>query len=129
MLDDFEQQPRNVAANTLGGAVTGTSLPVLAEDALRTLDVHSPHITGGVEIAWQTSPGIYLSSVPVASRDVSGFRTLAFRVTQKYGSPQNAVGQPQDFFVRLRDGAGKARALRASVFASIPYPYVRGETD
>ena len=129
LVDDFEQLPHNVAANTLGGAVTGTSLPVLAEDALRTLDIHSPHITGGVEIAWQTSPGIYLSSVPVASRDVSGFQTLAFRVTQKYGSPQNAVGQPQDFFVRLKDGTGKSRALRASVFASIPYPYVRGEAD
>jgi hypothetical protein len=129
LLDDFEQLPHNVGSNTLGGSVTGTSLPVLAEDALRTLDVHSPHITGGVEIAWQTSPGIYLSNVPTASRDVSGYRTLAFRVTQKYGSPRNAVGQPQDFFVRLMDGAGKSRALRASVFSSIPYPYVRGETD
>lgn len=129
MLDDFEQLPHNVTSNTLGGAVSGTSLPVLTEDALRTLDVHSPHITGGVEIAWQASPGIYLSGVPAAARDISAYRTLAFRVTQKYGSPSNPVEQPQDFFVRLKDGAGKSRALRASVFTSIPYPYVRGETD
>jgi len=129
LIDDFEQLPHDDSTNTLGGAVTGTSLPVLAEDELRTLDAHSPHITGGVEIAWETSPGIYLSNVPAAARDVSGFGTLAFRVTQKYGSPRNPPGQPQDFFVRITDGAGKSRAIRASVFTSIPYPYVRGETD
>jgi dienelactone hydrolase len=129
LLDDFEQLPHNVAVNTLGGAVTGTSLPVLAEDALHTLDVHSPHVTAGAAVAWQTSAGIYLSDVPAAARDLSAFRTLGFRVTQKYGSPRNPVNQPQDFFVRMQDGSGKSRAIRASVFTSIPYPYVRGEAD
>jgi hypothetical protein len=96
---------------------------------LHTLDAHSPHITSGGEIAWQSSPGVYLSQIPAASRDVSGFSALAFRVTQTYGSALNPAGQARDFFVRVTDGGGKSRAIRCSSFTDIPYPYVRGEAD
>jgi dienelactone hydrolase len=129
VVDDFEQLPHDPAWNTLGGAVTGTSLVTLAEDTLHSLDVHSPHVTAGAEIAWQTSPGIYLSHLPATNKDISGYATLAFRVTQTYGSALNPVNQASDFFVRVTDGGGKSRAIRAGMFAEIPYPYVRGETD
>jgi hypothetical protein len=128
-VDDFEQLPHDPASNSLGGAVTTTLLPTSIEGALHTLDVHSPHITSGGEIAWQTSPGVYVSQIPAASRDVSAFSTLAFRVTQTYGSALNPAGQPRDFFVRVTDGGGKSRAIRVSSFTDIPYPYERGEAD
>jgi hypothetical protein len=127
LLDDFEQNDPN--SNTLGGAVTGISLSTLSENTLRTLDAHSPHVTSGGTIGWQSSAGIYLSAVPPTARDVSSFGVIAFRITQKYGSPQNRQNQPQDLFVRLTDGSGRSRAIRVSTFTDIPYPYVRGYTD
>lgn len=126
-VDDFEAG--SAALNRLGGAVTDSALATLAEDALHTLDVHSPHITRGADIAWTTGSGIYLSQVPAADADVSGFTVLSFRVTQKYGSPQNPPGQGADLFVRLTDGAGRSRAISAGIFTDIPYPYVRGYPD
>jgi hypothetical protein len=129
LVDNFAQSPPNPNLNTLGGAVTGTALSTLAENALRTLDIHSPHVTSGVDIAWQTTAGIYLSQIPPAAKDVSGYGVLAFRITQKYGSSQNPANQPQDLFVRLTDGGGKSRAIRASTFTDVPYPYVRGYPD
>jgi dienelactone hydrolase len=126
MLDNFEQLPHDTATNSLGGGVTATALTTLAEDALRTLDSHSPHVTSGSDLAWQAANGVYLSQVPIVSKDVSGYRVLSFRVTQKYGSPQNPVNQAQDLFVRLTDTNGKSRAIRAGMFTDIPYPYVRG---
>jgi hypothetical protein len=129
LLDGFEQTPHDPSLNTLGGAVTGTALSTLAENALRTLDTHSPHVTSGVNIAWQTTAGIYLSQIPPAATDVSAYAVLAFRVTQKYGSPRNPVNQSQDLFVRLTDSDGKSRAIRVSTFTDVPYPYVRGYTD
>src|SRR5262249_35864421 len=116
----------NAAVNTLGGAVTPTALATFAEDQLRTLDAHSPHVSAGGNLAWQSSAGIYLTAVPAAAKDISAFTTLSFRVTQKYESPRNPAGQPQDFHVRLTDTHGKSRAIRVSSFAEIPYPYVRG---
>lgn len=129
LLDDFEQTPHNPHANSLGGAVVGTALSALSENALRTLDAHSPHVTSGSGIAWQSSAGIYLSQLPPVFKDVSGYAALAFRVTQKYGSANNPPNQPQDLFVRLTDGLGRTRAIRASVFTNIPYPYERGYPD
>jgi hypothetical protein len=126
MLDNFEQLPHDPSSNTLGGSVTGTALTTLAEDALRTLDSHSPHVTAGGEIAWATINGVYLSQVPAVAKDVSAYRALSFRVTEKYGSAQNPAGQARDLFVRLTDTNGKSRAIRVSVFTDIPYPYVRG---
>jgi hypothetical protein len=129
LLDDFEETPHDPTANTLGGAVTGTALSTEAENALRTLDVHSPHVTSGGQLAWSSSAGVYLSQLPAGARDLSGFAVLNFRVTQTYASALNPVNQAQDLFVRLTDGGGKSRAIRASTFTDIPYPYVRGFAD
>ena len=129
LLDNFEQIPHNPNTNTLGGAVIGTALSTWTENDLHSLDVHSPHVTSGGAIAWQSTAGIYLSQVPLVAKDVSSYAVLAFRVTQKYGSPLNQSNQSQDLFVRLTDSGGKSRAIRTSTFTSIPYPYVRGYTD
>jgi dienelactone hydrolase len=127
MLDNYEQLDPN--QNTQGGSVTTNALTELLEDSLRTLDIHSPHITRGGEVAWQSTAGIYLSHIPAITKDVSAYNTLSFRVTQKYASPQNPAGQAQDFYVRLTDSGNHSRAIRVSVFTDIPYPYVRGDTD
>ncbi len=127
VLDDFDQS--NPAVNTLGGAVTPTSLATFAENQLRTLDPHSPHVVAGGDVAWSSSAGSYLTNVPVTAKDVSSFTTLAFLVTQKYESTENPTGLAQDFHVRLSDHNGKSRAIRVSSFADIPYPYVRGFDD
>jgi dienelactone hydrolase len=129
ILDDFEQLPHNPNTNTIGGTVTATALSTLSENALHTLDIHSPHVTSGGEIAWQTVSGRYVSAVTVPAKDVSGYAVLAFRVTQKYGSPENLLEQPQDLFVGLTDGGGKSRAIRVSTFTDVPFPYERGYTD
>jgi dienelactone hydrolase len=127
VLDDFEQLPHDAGSNTPGGAVTGTNLagaPV--EDALHTLDSYSPHVTAGGEVAWSTSQGAYGSLLPPGSRDLSGYTTLSFRVTQKYGSARNPTNTAQDFRVRLTDGQGRSRAIAVGTFTTIPYPYERG---
>ena len=125
LLDNFEQH--NSGQNTLGGSVTTASLPsVPGEDQLHTLDQHSPHVTSGGSIAWSGLAGTYRSVIPAASKDVSGFKVLSFRVTQKFGSASNPSGQAQDFSVRLTDLNNKSRAIRVGVFTDIPYPYERG---
>jgi Cutinase len=124
-LDNFEQM--NPSINTLGGTVTTTSLPLApGEDQLHTLDNHSPHVTSGGAIAWNSLQGVYRSKVPAAHKDVSAFKVLSFRATQKYGSASNPANQPQDLKVGLKDLGGKSRSLRVSVFTDIPYPYERG---
>ncbi len=128
-IDNFEQTPHNPNVNTLGGGVITTALSALAENALRTLDVHSPHVTGGGEIAWQSFSGRYSSQLPLTAKDVSGYAVLAFRITQKYGSAENPFNLSQDLFVRLTDGGGKSRAIRVSTFTDVPFPYERGFTD
>ena len=127
ILDDFREG--GVGVNTLGGVVTSTSLTTFVENQLRTLDGHSPHTTAGGNVAWQNGTGTYVSQIPAAAKNVSGRATLSFRVTQKYESPKNPSGQPLDFFVRLTDGGGNSRAIRAGIFTDIPYPYVRGHDD
>ena len=124
VLDDFAQL--NPGINTLGGTVTGTALSGLTENALRTLDAHSPHVVSGGNLVWQSTMGRYKTDLPLGSQDLSAFDVLSMRVSQKYESPRNPAGQPQDFLVRLTDAAGRSRAIQASLFASVPYPYVRG---
>jgi hypothetical protein len=124
VLDNFTQN--NAAVNTLGGTVTPTALPTFAENQLRNMDAHSPHVVSGGNVAWQSTAGVYLTNLPAAAKDVSMFSMLSFRVTQKYKSPQNPAGQPQDFYVRLTDTHGKSRAIRVSSFTEIPYPWLRG---
>ncbi|MGH7023351.1 MAG: alpha/beta hydrolase family protein [Caulobacteraceae bacterium] len=126
-VDDFEGG--NPGLNRLGGPVTDASLAALSENALHALDIHSPHITKGADIAWTSTAGVYVSQVPATDADVSAFTAFSFRVTQKYASPRNPANQPADLFVRLTDGSGRSRAINAGIFTDIPYPYVRGYAD
>lgn len=126
IVDDFEQTPHDPATNSLGGIVTQSGLAAPAqEDFLHSLDGHSPHMTAGVKLAWSSTSSMYVSQIPLADKDVSSYAVISFRVTQTYASVQNPVGQTQDLFVRLTDHNGKSRRIRASLFAPIPYPYVR----
>ena len=75
---------------------------------------------------WNSLQGVYRSLVPAAQKDVSAFKLLSFRVTQKYGSASNPANQAQDFRVTLKDLNGKSRSIRVSVFTDIPFPYERG---
>ena len=127
LLDNFEQL--DPGANTLGGAVTTSALPLPpGENQLHALDAFSPHVTAGGLLVWTSVLGKYVSTLPAAHQDVSSFVALAFRVTQKYGSVRNPPNQPQDFSVRLADLYGKSRAIRVSVFTDVPFPYERGHT-
>jgi hypothetical protein len=129
-VDNFEQSPHTATTNSLGGAVTATALLAPpGENDLHTLDSHSPHVTAGGDITWNSTAGIYLSSIPAANKDVSAFNVLSFRVTQKYGSAQNPANQAQDLYVRLTDSSSNSRAIRVSVFTDVPYPYERGITS
>jgi hypothetical protein len=125
VVDNFGQN--NPAVNSLGGAVASSNLAASPfENQLHTLDSFSPHVVTGGEVAW-TSAGTYRTALPLANKDVSAFGALAFRVTQKYGSPQNPGNAAQDFDVRITDRQNRSRAIRVSTFADIPYPYVRGD--
>jgi len=129
LVDTFEDLPHDPAINSMGGTVTAQALSLSVENALRTLDAHSPHVTSGAEIGWASPTGIYLSHIPAADQDVSTYAALCFRITQVYGAAGNPAGQPQDVFVRLTDTHGRSRAIRASTFTDIPFPYVRGHND
>lgn len=130
VVDSFEQAVHDATTNSLGGAVTPSALASPpAENWLRTLDGFSPHMTAGVDIAWSSTMGVYLSAVPAANRDLSAYSVLSFRVTQRYISAQNPANQAQEVYVRLTDGNGQTRAIRTGAFATIPYPYERGVTQ
>ena len=130
VVDSFEQLPHDAATNSLGAAVTPTALaapPV--EDWLHSIDSFSPHMTAGGDVAWTSSAGVYMSSVPAANADISAYSALSFRVSQRYGSAHNPAAQAQECYVRLTDGAGNSRAIRSGAFMTIPYPYERGVTS
>jgi dienelactone hydrolase len=126
VVDNFGQN--NPAVNTLGGAIATSNLAAApSENQLHTLDSFSPHVVTGGEVAWTTTVGQYRTSLPLANKDISAFSALAFRVTQKYGSPHNPANAVQDFDVRLTDRQNRSRAIRVGTFTDLPYPYVRGD--
>jgi dienelactone hydrolase len=112
--------------NDLGGVVTATLPAVPGKGDLRALDGSSPHDHTGGLLRWDAASHIYVSSLPAARKDLSDYDLLSFRVTQRYGSASDAVGIPQDFFVKLTDQDGRSRKVPASQFAPLNYPYVRG---
>jgi hypothetical protein len=109
------------------GAVTATGLPASpVEDELRNVDVHSPHLTGGLVLRWDTIGDAIEFRVPAGQRDVSAFTALSFRVSQRVNSASNPAGQVQDLRAVLTDGGGHSREIRVSKIAEIPAPFVRG---
>jgi len=131
-LDEFEglHNGSSWQTSTIGGTVVQTGLPVNpVEDFLYLADsVYSPHNTSGLVLRWDNTGDRLELTVPPAHMDLSSLQTLCFRVTQKY-DPSGAINPldvDQDFYVLLRDLAGKERMVKASKFGRIPYPHVRG---
>jgi hypothetical protein len=128
-VDDFEgaHTATSWQASTIGGAVSQSGLPATPqENDLRTIDSHSPHLTAGLSLRWDTTTDSLGYTIPVGQTNVSGFQAVSFRVSQKVNSASNPVNQLQDLRLTLIDGGGHARAIRISKLTEIPYPYVRG---
>jgi hypothetical protein len=124
-LDDFESHP-SLNQNTLGGTVNFANLDGMPqEDLMGTIDPNSPHQTKGLRLKWNVLTGTYQTQIPLGGqRDISAFKFLSFRVSQKVGSASNPVDQLQDMHVRLTTaGGGNSRALRVGYFNTIPFPY------
>lgn len=128
-VDDFDgaHTATSWQTDSLGGAVTETGLPATPQDNdLRTMDAHSPHLTGGLLVRWDNVNDALSYAIPAGQRDVSGFQAVSFRITQRVNSASDPANQAQDLRLTLTDGGGKSRAIRISKIAEIPYPYVRG---
>lgn len=128
-VDDFEGAHTSTSwqTSTIGGTVTSTGLPATpGENDLRTMDAQSPHATAGLLLAWDNVGDALRWEVPAGSRDFRPYEAVSFRVGQKVNSPSNPANEAQDLRITLTDGTGKARAIRVSKFAEIPYPVVRG---
>ena len=131
-VDDFEgvHSATSWQSSTIdpgAGTVVATGLPASPiEDELRNQDVHSPHLTGGLQLAWDSIGDAIEFSIPAGQRDVSGFAALSFRISQKVNSASNPSGQAQDLRAVLTDGGGHSREIRVSKIAEIPAPFKRG---
>jgi len=125
-VDNFESAPA-LNLNSLGGAVTFTNLDGSPqEDTVGVIDTYSPHQTKGLRLKWNALTGTYRSEIPLSGslRDLSNWKFLSFRVTQKVASTANVANQLQDLHVRLTTaGGGNSRALRVGYFGTIPFPY------
>jgi dienelactone hydrolase len=123
-LDDFESTPE-IDKNILNGDVEYSDLgSAPQEDAMGTLDTHSPHQTQGLKLEWDVTTARYQTEIPLINtqRNVSNFEFLSFRVSQVVNG--NPVGQMQDLYVRLNTAeGGNSRAVRVGYFGHIPYPH------
>jgi hypothetical protein len=127
-IDDFEGAHTGTSwqTSTIGGGVTQSGLPATPnENQLNAIDTHSPHVTSGLMLTWNSVGDSLSFDVPVGQRDVSGFEALSFRATQVVNSASNPNGQAQDLRVTLTDGNGNSRAIRVSKIAEIPWPDMR----
>jgi hypothetical protein len=67
---------------------------------------------------WSGTSATYTNALPAGTRDVSRFQVLQFRAGVNYDDARNPEGVPQDFTVRLTDGAGTVRDVLVSAFSS-----------
>ena len=131
-VDDFEgaHTATSWQTSTINGGVSQTGLVAdPPENLLNVIDpVASPHVTSGLAPRWNGLGDRLEFTIPTAQQNVSGFRAISFRVTQKYDSSGtiNPANVNQDCYVLLRDASGNERSVRVGKFGSIPYPHVRG---
>src|SRR5262249_47643346 len=55
---------------------------------------------------WSDTTTNYTNELPAGFRNVSGFQVFQFRVSVNFADSRNPSGIPEDFSVRLTDGAG-----------------------
>lgn len=134
-IDDFEETHTVNSWETstpAGGNVSQSNLFAdPSEDLLHTIDTrYSPHDTSGLSSRWSSGSGRLEFSIPPAQQDVSSFKAISFRVTQKYDPTGmiNPLNSEQDFYVMLRDAGSQERMVKVSKFGTIPFPFVRSNS-
>jgi hypothetical protein len=130
-IDDFEgtHTATSWQSSTIGGTLSHTGLVANPlEDSLHLADLtYSPHDTSGLVPRWNSSGDRLELTIPSNHKDMTSFRAISFRVTQKYDPTGtiNPVDLDQDFYVLLHDLLAHERAVKVSKFGRIPYPFVR----
>ena len=128
-VDEFEgpHNPNDWQTSTIGGAATQTGLPANpVETQLFPQDNQSPHDTGGLRLAWDTTGDQLVFDIPAGQRNVSAFACVQVRLGKVVNSASNPAG-PQNLRVGLRDGAGNERLIRAAAFGGVPEIAVANE--
>ncbi len=124
VLDNFEgaHTATTWQTSTIMDTVSQSGLPANPLEAqLFPQDNQSPHDTGGLRLAWDSSGDELTFAVPAGQRDVSGFSAISIRVGQIVNSSSNPPGL-QNFRVTLRDGSGSERGIRVGAFGTVPQP-------
>jgi hypothetical protein len=133
VIDNFEgaHTASSWQTSTINAAVSDdATLPAAPiENQLNQLESHSPHETGGLLLRWDQTVDKLRFDLPSANKNVTGYKAVSFRITQKVGSNQNPVNGPQDLYVTLEDYPGKRRSIKVSKFADIPTPHSRDDAS
>lgn len=138
-IDNFEQQPLDATANTLGGMVTAPGF-TLFEERLLNLDStwYNPpppadtsfrHDTLGLKLGWN-APQTYTTNIPAGPhRDVSMYTHLTLRAAKKAFAYPPVAGPDVVLYVNIEDNLGHTGTVMANTsnFARIPHPFVGSE--
>lgn len=131
IMDDFEEAHTATSwqNSTIGGGVTQTGLAANpTENFLYVADsAHSPHNASGLVAHWDSSGDRLEYAIPTAQKNITGFKALSFRVTQKYDPTGtiNPLNLDQNFYVLLHDAVGMERMVQVSKFGRVSYPFLR----
>lgn len=130
---------RNLNVNTMGGAVTPTSLwpydvcggasptpgQCLTAAQFRSRQPHTS-INGNVvrrglnqlRMGWNDASATLSNELPSGHGDVTQFQALQFRASVNFEDSRNANLMAQNFQVALKDGAGMTASVRVANFSS-----------
>lgn len=118
-VDNFEQLPKNVFRNSLGGPNTLTGLVNPAETFLSGGSFYNK--TNALTASWAT-PAKYDADL-LGGLDVVGYGYVSVNVLQRYNVAANPFGQPQRFHLSIIDSLGNAAKLDNTDVAPWPYPF------
>jgi hypothetical protein len=118
-VDHFENQPKNVTRNSLGGANTLTGLVNPQETFLSGNSYYNK--SNALTATW-ASAAKYDADLP-GGLDVLGYGYVSVNVAQKYASASNPAGQPQRFHISITDINGNTAKLDNTDIAAWPYPF------
>jgi len=135
----------NLTTNTLGGASAQTGLTPhdlcggaspqpqhclpstqsTARQPHTTVSARATTLRGLSQLrtGWSSLTATYTNDLPLGARDVSGFGWLQFRVAVNFADTRNPTGVPQNFTVRLTDGAGAVSSVTVNSYTdALFYP-------